>query len=977
MIRNATVLAKASAIIAPVSGERRASAVRRLLTGLSLTTLLLTTGTLNAQSLEDRFNQPPQEAKPRARWWWPGAAVSQEELAREVELLGENGFAGAEVQSFATTFAKITPEERARINDYAEPRFFSDVAATARVARARGMDLDYTLGSAWPSGGGFAVTPEKALVELTMAVTSVPEGTRQPIRPTIPSRTKRLGALSFLDPRVKDPQVADWPARMDARARIVAVVAMRGTPPALKPKPTGGLQMSPWSDVTAPGTLDAASRIVLTDKLRADGTLEWTPPPGDWQILVFKQYAVNSGVLGAAGLGPQLVIDHMDPEAFATHVGRVADPLGSRPVGIRSTFVDSLELMQDLPWTERFLAEFQTRRGYDLTPYLPFVLQPGWMQAWDEHYSPPYFEASTPDLADRVRSDYRRTVSELTFTGFIDPFVKWNHARGLKAKFQAHGGAIDVIRGYGVVDIPETEDLVHKGDPYFMRLARSGADLYGRPIVSVESFVWPERPYDVTPDELRRRADRLFAGGANSIVAHGMDYRFHPEEWPGWHAFTPSGFSAGFSTMLTETNPIWPAVRPLASYISRMQAVLQAGTPIVPVAYFYGRTGYYIGIEDQGAGKQAGERAFLAAGFDFDRINPDAISRARVSGRELVSGGGHRYSVLVLPQLDAVQADTAEAIERFARAGLPVVFTDRAPSRSDGLADAPRQDARVRRAVQRTIGAGARIVPAAQIGAALDALKVPANLKFASSASDDLVFVQRRHQGRLATFVLNAGDMERDATLTLPGAHGIEKWNAVDGTKVGLATSESSAGLRIPLRLAAGESALLVSTKADVAERTPEARVAATAPLPQAGWSLSVVGHVSRQPFRATYADARLGTWASNPQLVRFAGTGTYSGSIVIDPTWKRSDGRVVLDLGEVHDAATVRVNGRVLPMAFTRPFRVDVTDAVRAGSNDVEVAIVTTPQNAILDPKSSALKKLQPAPTGWVGPARVELLAR
>jgi hypothetical protein len=256
------------------------------------------------------------------------------------------------------------------------------------------------------------------------------------------------------------------------------------------------LELYPWKDVVMPGTLDTGSAILLTDKLQPDGALDWSPPPGDWQVFVFKQYASNVGVLGSAGRGPQLILDHMDPKAFVSHARRVGDPLGVKPTGIRSTVVDSLELMQDLPWGKSFLDEFRKRRGYDLTRYLPLMLQPGWMQAWDEHFSKPYFEAND-GIANRVRSDYRRTVSDLMFDGFIKPFVAWNHAHGLKAKFQAHGGAIDVIRGYGIVDIPETEDLVHDGDPYFMRLARSGANLYGRQLISAESLVWKDRPYDV------------------------------------------------------------------------------------------------------------------------------------------------------------------------------------------------------------------------------------------------------------------------------------------------------------------------------------------------------------------------------------------------------------------------------------------------------------------------------------------------
>ena len=945
-------------------------AVRNFLAGASAAALLVAANPLAAQTLEESFHTPAKQARPRLRWWWPGDAVDDAELKREIALLDDNGFAGAEIQSFTPNFVTLTPAERAVVNDYAEPRFFAQVRTVADAAKARGLSLDYTLGSAWPSGGGFAIPPEKALIELTMARTEVTGGMSDPIRLAIPPRTKRLGALSMFDARVKDPKVADWGARMDARAKIVAVVAMKGNPPALVAAgPTAGFKLFPWDDVTRPGTLDTTSRLVLTDRLRSDGTLDWTPPPGRWQIFVFKQYASNMGVLGAAGQGPQLVLDHMNPAAFAAHAARVGDPLGVAPTGIRSTFVDSLELMQDLAWGEPFLAEFRKRRGYDLTPYLPLVLQPGWMQAWGEHWSPPYYEAAGRVTGERVRADYRRTVSDLMFAGFIDPFVAWNHAHGLKAKFQAHGGAIDIIRGYGTVDIPETEDLVHDGDPYFMRFARSGADLYGRPIVSAESLVWKDRPYDVTPDELRRRADLIFAGGVNAMMWHGLDYRFHAADWPGWHAFQPSAFALGFSTMFAETNPIWSVVKPLAAYVGRMQAVLQSGAPIVPVAYFYGRTGYYVGIEDEGAGKQAAEKAFLAGGYDFDRINPDAIAVAHVVGRRLVAKGGASYAALVLPPIDGIRAETAEAIARFARAGLPVLFTDRAPTRDEGLNDATTRDARVRTAMAAAIRAGARTVPAATVIDRLRTAAIPANLSFTSANTTDLVFVQRLVGARTVTFIHNLADTPRDATMILPVAGGVTRWNALDGSIAPSTALADGAGTRVPLTLSAGASALLVLDPATRPQTVPAPRTIATRPIPATGWMLAVDGHAARQPFAKDFGSVGLRDWREVPELAAFAGNANYRRTIDVDTAWMTSGTRVFLELGAVHDMATVTVNGHALPPVFTAPFHVDLTSALRSGANDLVVTVANTPNNAMIDPKAPGYKSLKPVPAGLVGP--------
>lgn len=950
--------------------------LRTIMTGVCVAALALASAPAAAQSLEDGFRNPSKEARPRFRWWWPGGAVDDAELEREIAVIDAAGFGGAEIQALGPNFATLSADEKARVNDYGEPAFFGHVRAAAAAAAARGLTLDYTLGSAWPSGGGFAIPPEKALVELTMARTEVVGGGASPIRLTIPARTKRLGALSMFDPRVKDPKVADWPARMDAQGRIVAVVAMQGSTPKLKTDASVmmGIELSPWKDVISSGGLDAANAVILTDKLRPDGTLDWHAPAGTWQVFVFKQYASNIGVLGSAGHGPQLILDHMDPAAFAAHAARVGDPLGRKPRGIRSTFVDSLELMQDLPWGRQFLAEFRKRRGYDLTKYLPLTLQPGWMQAWSEHFSLPYFETSD-STAERVRSDYRRTVSDLMFDGFIKPFVTWNHARGLQAKFQAHGGAIDIVRGYGIVDIPETEDLVHEGDPYFMRFARSGADLYGHRIVSAESLVWKDRPYEVTPDELRRRADLIFSGGVNSMILHGHDYRLTGGGWPGWHAFQPSPFALGFSTMFTQSNPIWAGVPTLARYIGRTQSVLQQGRPIVPVAYFYGRTGYYVGIEDAGAGKQTAEKAFLAGGYDFDRINPDAISTARVEGRMLVAKSDARYPVLVLPPLEGVRAETAEAIAGFAKAGLPVIFINRAPERDEGLADAAVRDRRVKAAVASALKVGAKVVPSEDVVTSLRTAKVGPNLTFTGQNVSDVVYVQRQVGGRVVTFVHNLSDMPRDAGMILPKLGGVSRWNAMDGTIAPVSATPDGRGVRVALPLAGRETALLVLDPAKKPQRSTSPTVVRRMEIPNDGWKLSVAGHAGRQAFSQPAVTSTLGDWRSNSALASFSGVGTYQRNFEIAPAsmigGKR---RIVIDLGAVHDIATVSVNGRTLQPLITAPFRVDVTDMIHAGVNELKIAVANTPQNAMIDPKAAGYKMLKPVPAGLVGPVVVEV---
>jgi hypothetical protein len=505
-----------------------------------------------------------------------------------------------------------------------------------------------------------------------------------------------------------------------------------------------------------------------------------------------------------------------------------------------------------------------------------------------------------------------------------------------------------------------------------MRLARSGGDLYGGRIISAESMVWSNRPYDVTPDEMRRRADLIFAGGVNSINVHGFNY-IRGAVWPGTHAFQPSGFSLGFSTMVNPANPIWAGIPALARYMGRTQAVLQMGDPVVPVAYFYGGIGYYAGIEDKGAHGAVAEKAFLAGGYDYDRINPDAITAAKVRGRQLVSKGGHRYSALVLPPMNAMRAETAEAVASFARSGLPVIFMGKVPDRDEGLADAARRDARVRSAVAAARRAGAVVVPEGETVSALAATKVVPNLRFISADTTGLVFVQRQIGTRTVTFIHNQASEARDAGLILNRPGGVTRWDAMTGTISAVTARETDAGLAVPLSLGSGESALLVlDSNTKPAVFADPVRLGALE-LSQ-GWSLSVQGHAPRStPLSRDLGAVPLGDWRGMAELERFAGVGTYRRKFDAPARWLAPGTKVTLDLGQVEGVATVTLNGKPLPPAITRPYRIDLGAALKPGGNDLEVSIASTPQNAMIDEKAVGFKKLTPVAAGLFGPVSLE----
>ncbi len=99
-------------------------------------------------------------------------------------------------------------------------------------------------------------------------------------------------------------------------------------------------------------------------------------------------------------------------------------------------------------------------------------------------------------------------------------------------------------------------------------------------------------------------------------------------------------------------------------------------------------------------------------------------------------------------------------------------------------------------------------------------------------------------------------------------------------------------------------------------------------------------------PERLTFDALADWTTRSEEGVRHYAGRALYRRTLALPPA---AGTRSVLDLGAVRDLATVRVNGRELATLWHAPFRVDVTDALRAGDNELEIEVVNVWNNRLV----------------------------
>ena len=298
---------------------------------------------------EALWSDPPIEYWPYVRWWWPGGAVDSEELKREMALLKGIGIGGVEVQAFQFGFTPQEIENDPAIRSVGTPDFFEKMRIVAEEADGLGMAFDFTLGSGWSSGGPFvSEAPERQLLMSSLDVRG-PGLYEGPIPEVKPAEYR-----NFIN------NIIDALGPFDSEVDLIAVTTARIT-----------------DDASTLSNLDSFQDI--TSSVQGN-VLKWDVPEGNWKVFAFYQNRTNHHPVGSAYRDAEddaLIIDHLDEAGIQEMIDGFAVPLleacGEYPPD--AVFVDSFEMVGELPWTPSLLETFKNVKGYDLTPYLPLVFQ--------------------------------------------------------------------------------------------------------------------------------------------------------------------------------------------------------------------------------------------------------------------------------------------------------------------------------------------------------------------------------------------------------------------------------------------------------------------------------------------------------------------------------------------------------------------------------------------------------------------------
>ncbi|MDR2840444.1 MAG: discoidin domain-containing protein [Paludibacter sp.] len=692
--------------------------------------------------------------------------------------------------------------------------------------------------------------------------------------------------------------------------------------------------------------VNKSSIINITKFIDKSGKLTWKAPRGKWTILRIGH--TSTGQTNATGGGGKgLECDKFNPEAinlqfenwFAKFFEN-SDKDAAQKV-IKMFHLDSWECGSQ-NWSPVFRAEFLKRRAYDIVDYLPVMAG---------------IPIDNIEKSEKILYDVRQTVSELVVEVFYKTLAQKAHDKGclFSAESIAPTFTSDGLAHYKYADLPMGEFWFQSpthDKPNDVFDAVSGAHIYGKNIVQAEGFTQLRSVFTEHPAMLKTLQDRNYAAGINRLS-------FHVNVLNPWLDRKPGMTLDGIGLYFQRDQTWYFQAAAWIDYSVRCQALLQFGQPVTDIAVFTGDelprrsilpdrlVNFLPGIF--GAAKVESEKRRLEnlgtpsaqvtvgvtasinnykaenfinplRGYAYDCINPDALQNATAVNNFLNLQSGAKYKALIVPGKHPMQPN-------------PEAMRDENKAKLNEL----------------KIG-GIAIINTAFLDSDFSALGIERDLQVNESDSEDyaadIAFIHRADANTDIYFISNQQENDRILTFSFRISGKIpEIWNPVNGKNWKVQNWKTENGRTIlTLNLHAAESLFVVFRETtDKKSENNGNNTENYRPILQISnnWKVKFSNDLS------TDFDSLL-LWNDNTdkQIKYFSGTATYSKTFTIN---NLEQGKYHIEFDEIYNLATVKINGIECGTLWTKPYILEISQALRNGENHIEIQVTNTWANRLM----------------------------
>jgi hypothetical protein len=896
--------------------------------------------------LRTSFIQPPKEAKVRAYWWWLNGMATKKSITRDLEEMHDKGYGGAIIFDAASSGYWLVDKTPAG------PVFGSDawhelLAHCVKEADRLGLELSLSISSGWNLGGP-GVKPEQAMKKIVFTDTIVAgPGYFKGMLPQ-PAYKHFYQDIAVQAVRQDDSygQILHW-----SQKSLNETMGWKGIYPL-------HILREHKADTPRETAIKADSIIPLNEAYQ-DRILTWQIPAGAWLILRYGMsgtgVTTSTNSAGAGGLS----LDHLSKTALKVYFDDVVVPLIETAQAAGSSlsylYSDSWE-MGNANWTQGFEQFFKAKRGYDITPYLPILTNR---------------VVINREISNRFLHDYRKTVSDAIIENHYAYLKELAVPYGLKIHPESggpHSAPIDAIKALSVNDFPMGEfwarsntHRVADAERLSVKQGACVAHVYSKKWMAAEGPTSIGPHWERAPKDLKSVLDRIFCSGVNRVF---------------WHTFTSSPVEFGrpgneyfAGTHLNPNVTWWQEAKSFITYINRCSYLLSRGLFVADLLIYYGDdTPNFVFLKE--------ENENVPFGYDWDKCDAQAIiSRISAAKGNLVLPDGMHYHLLVLPEQKSINLDVLKKIEQLVKAGVTLYGSK--PNCATGLTGYPQSDDQVREIAERLWGSDTdttdrsygkgRILQGISLAEALNRMEIEPDFSFqGTDSSTQLDYIHRRTAQEEIYYIVNpyaykdhhstAYQYRTDkpdnyetvtACFRVSGMQP-EVWDPVSGEiyLVEQFTDEkSSISFELTLEPEGGVFVIFRSESDTKPEKNLKDYTGRfnTKPVQvltiEGPWKLQFTDGFGAPDSIITPV---LRSWTSfkEPNMKYYSGHVTYKTQVGIDKA--RLAGKIVfLDLGSVSELAEVVINGHNLGVIWKTPFRLDVTDVLRSGENELVLNVV------------------------------------
>lgn len=707
-----------------------------------------------------------------------------------------------------------------------------------------------------------------------------------------------------------------------------------------------------------------------------------------------KVQPTKQQVKRAAPGGAGLVLDPFSDQAMKRYLQRFDTAFAVKGNLPRSMYMDSYEAY-GANWTGDFTNEFERRRGYSIMDKMALLA-----------------DTTGNEKAILIKIDYHQTLAELLRERYANVWTKWSKEKGFLTRYQAHGSPGNLLDLYDEADIPETESFgtsrflipglrvdpdysinqFGTPNPLAMKFASSPAHFSGKKLVSSETGTWLANHFKVSLSQIKPQIDELFTAGINHVFYHGTTYSPVKESYPGWlfYASTDFGPNSHFAENFSFLN----------KYVENCQSLLQRSKPDNDVLVYFPIHDLWSTPAKSGGGVHLLEvhhvdRWLLALpfgklseklwkeGYSFDFVSDRQLARLKVDKDGSVNSGSSRYKTILIPSSKFMPLETLNQLIRLAGKGAKVVFENSTPSNVTGFASNTENQVKFLNQL-----AVLKKFSAVRVGVNWEKYLAGFGVSQEKWASQGLTFIRKRGTGGPVYFIANLSDRFTEGWIS-PSKLGGEviRYDPLKDGASKLQRKVVDGENHVFLSLLPGQSCFLTNVglkhiSSDIPQKQREINLVGK-------WKIEFLKGrpVLPSPSHLT----QLKSWTTlQDSAVYFSGTARYT--LHFDAKID-SVGYSTLDLGDVREVATVKLNGVPLGTAWAIPFRLGIrTGILKETDNVLEIEVTNLSANymRLRDRQQPEWKKFedinivditykkfnadnwQPMPSGLLGPIRI-----